>query len=57
MVPVGYLLMALNNLNGDSGSYSMFFWFYRMPVQPIGWMIFGGVLGALWHAISQLNSN
>ena len=55
-VPLGYLLMAVNNLNGDSGSYSLLNWILRVPSGPLGWALFGIVMGLLWHAISSLKT-
>jgi len=55
-IPVGYLLVVVEYLNGDT-NYSIYYWFYRVPQQPFGWMVFGAVLGGLWHVISRLNSN
>jgi len=50
-LPLGYFLFALNSLNGDSGSYSMFFWLLREKMSAVSWAAFGMLLGALWHQI------
>lgn len=55
-VPVGYMLFAINSINGD-GSYSLYHWLLREPESAVGRVAFGAVLGCLWHAISRLNSN
>jgi hypothetical protein len=56
-LPIGYLLLIVNNLNGDGGSYSFPNWLSHDPVSALGWATFGAVLGCLWHTISRMNSN
>jgi hypothetical protein len=56
-LPIGYLLLIVNNLNGNEGSYSFYNWLTRAPMSVLGWAFFGAVLGCLWHAMSRLNSN
>ena len=56
-LPVGYLLFAVNSLNGAGGSYSMSNWLLRESGSALAWAAFGAVMGYLWHAISRLNSN
>ena len=55
-VPLGYFLFAVNNIGAD-GSYSFYYWLIRRPSSPLGWALFGGLMGFLWHAISRLSSN
>jgi hypothetical protein len=56
-LPIGYLLFAVNSLNGNDGSYSMSNWLLREPTSAFSWAFFGVVMGCLWHAIARLNSN
>ena len=55
LVIVGYLLLIVNNLNGDTGSYSFVNWIYYHPDSVFGWGIIGGIFGVLWHVISTLD--
>ncbi len=54
IIIVGYLLLIINNLNGDSGSYSFINWLYYHPDSVFGWGILGGIFGSLWHVIATL---
>ena len=56
MISVGYLLLIVNNLNGNDGSYSFLNWLYYRPSSVFGWAVLGGVLGLLWHTIARLES-
>jgi hypothetical protein len=56
-LPLGYLLFAINSLNGDGGSYSMSNWLFHELSSAIAWAASGAVMGCLWHAISRLGSN
>jgi hypothetical protein len=55
-IPLGYLLFAVNNV-GEETSFSFYYWIIRRPIGPLGWALFGALMGLLWHAISRLNAN
>lgn len=54
IIIAGYLLLIVNNLNGDTGSYSFINWIYYHPSSVFGWAILGGIFGLLWHVITTL---
>jgi hypothetical protein len=49
----GYLLFVIGQ---GEGAAMMSVWLLRYPIN-FGWAIYGAVMGALWHAISQLGKN
>jgi hypothetical protein len=56
-LPIGYLLFAVNNLDGNGGSYSFFNWLTRGPWNITGWGAYGAIMGLLWHVMSSRISN
>ena len=55
-LPVGYLLVAVNNAGTDNGP-SFYFWLIRSTGSATGWSAFGALMALLWHAIASLDRN
>ncbi len=54
-VPIGYFLYAVAEGAGGGPVFSV--WLTRTPSNPLEWAIVGAIMGALWHAIRQLDKN